>query len=170
MAAFTSVALSTHITRGLAKIFDLEILTHGTTFTNCYGILKNGADPSKGGSEIGSTYAYVGGNKEADFTTNTHNVFYVFKDSTAKKGCGIKNTHYNFDEKIEIITYSDLDGNTYDKQQFKKLSFKDMLELHFAPRFHSYLAATSRIDEEKNTSKKITIMINEFLIFYFPQR
>ncbi len=67
------LSISSQVTIGLAKVFDFEILTHGTSFTNCYGILKNGADPSKSGSEIGSTNFYLSGDSNISFMKNANN-------------------------------------------------------------------------------------------------
>lgn len=76
-----TLAVSPHVTKGLAKIFNFEVLQHGTSITNSYGILKNGGDPSKGASESGSTHGVkvAGGAPEAIENCKDH--FYVFKDS-----------------------------------------------------------------------------------------
>src|SRR5580700_6720299 len=50
-----TLPISSQVTSGLARIFNFEILTHGTSFPNYLGILTNGGDPSKGGSKTGST-------------------------------------------------------------------------------------------------------------------
>lgn len=148
--------ISSQVTIGLAKIFDFEILTHGTSFTNCYGILKNGADPSKGGSKIGSTNFYVGGDSSSSFIKNTNNYFYVFKDSEAKKGlgCKITSTSYHSDEPTTISGFQDENGKFFKEQQFKELSLINQMELYLSPRFHAALAAISHTDTIENKIKK----------------
>lgn len=154
--------ISSHVIVGLAKIFDFEILTHGTSFTNCYGILKNGADPSKGGSKIGSTKFYVGGDRDSIFTKNANNQFYVFKDSEAKKGlgCKITSTIYHSDKPPTIISgFKDKNGKVFQEQQFTELSFINQLELYLSPRFHAALAAISHTDTIESKVKKIAEQI-----------
>ena len=150
--------ISSQVTIGLAKIFDFEILTHGTSFANCYGILKNGADPSKGGSEIGSTKFFSGGDSNSSFIKNAKNYFYVFKDSEAKKGldCQVTSTTYHPDKPPTIISgFQDENGKVFKEQQFAELSFIDELELHLSPRFHAALAAISHTDTIESNVRKI---------------
>jgi len=62
---------------GLSKILCLETLRHGTGPLGYFGIYRNGADPSKGGNQNGSSYA---GANEA-YIRDSENYFHVFKDS-----------------------------------------------------------------------------------------
>lgn len=84
--------ISSQVTVGLAKIFDFEVLTHGTCFRNSFGILKNGGDPSKGGSTNGSTQITVGigGMDPADsqMVNAARMRFYVFKDTEKRERDG----------------------------------------------------------------------------------
>lgn len=154
--------ISSQVTIGLAKIFDFEILTHGTSFTNYYGILKNGADPSKGGSKIGSTNFYMCGDSNSRVIKNSNNYFFVFKDSEAKKGLRRKTTEtsYHPDKPPTIISiFKDEKGRFFPNQQFTELSFINQLGLYLAPRFHAALAAISHTDTIENKIKKISAQI-----------
>ncbi|MBI2742590.1 MAG: hypothetical protein HYX48_01570 [Chlamydiales bacterium] len=64
---------------GLGNLLGLEVLRHGTCFSNYVSILTHGADPSFGGKENGSTIL-VGTARELAATKNR---FYAFKDSRA---------------------------------------------------------------------------------------
>jgi hypothetical protein len=157
-----SLLVSSQVTIGLAKVFDFEILTHGTSFRNCYGILKNGADPSKGGSEIGSTTFYANGNSNSSVMQNANNYFYVFKDSEAKKGLSSKTTrviHHLNGPSTVISGFQDKNGKIFKEQQFEDLSFIDHLELYLSPRFHAALAGISHTDSIENKVKKIVEQI-----------
>ncbi|MBI2742591.1 MAG: hypothetical protein HYX48_01575 [Chlamydiales bacterium] len=73
---------------GLGNLLGLEVLRHGTCFSNYVGILTHGADPSFGGKENGSTnIAWDLGKKmeESDDLARTKNHFYAFKDSETKE-------------------------------------------------------------------------------------
>lgn len=97
-AHYLTLPVSTYVTEGLAKIFDFEVLRHGTHFKAYNGILHEGADPNKGGS--GSTAVmsaeYERRKKEVEYGGKTQmhttyikgqdecrNKFHVFKDSDA---------------------------------------------------------------------------------------
>ena len=157
-----TLPISSHVIIGLAKIFDFEILTHGTKFTNCYGILKNGADPSKGGSEIGSTKFYTRGNSKVDFIGRTNNYFYVFKDTEAKKGLCTKEESTQFfpDKPPTVFSgFKNKNGNRFKEQQFKEKSLTDRITIYLSPRFHAALAAISHTVSIENKVKRIAKQI-----------
>lgn len=74
-----SLPVSSFVVRGLAKIFDFEVLRHGTRFSSYFGILKNGADPSRGGSgsSLGKGYK--------QFIKDSKGYFHIFKDSEIRR-------------------------------------------------------------------------------------
>lgn len=62
---------------GIANLLGVETLRHGTNAINYIRIRAAGGDPNYGGSINGSTVNW--------HHDNTHNYFYVFKDSELKK-------------------------------------------------------------------------------------
>jgi hypothetical protein len=152
-----TLPISSQVTIGLAKIFNFEILTHGTSFTNCYGILMNGADPAKGGSETGSTKFFVAGDSKCDFVKNAYKHFYVFKDSERKKGLvNVIHKIYHSDKPPTLISeFIDDNGKIFEKQQFTDLSFKDEIVFYLCPRIHALLATISHTDSIENRVQKV---------------
>lgn len=80
-----SLPISSFVVRGLAKIFDFEVLRHGTSFPSYFSILKNGANPSRGGT--GSSL----GIRCNVFIENSKGYFHVFKDSEVRRGGAFEN-------------------------------------------------------------------------------
>lgn len=64
--------VSTHVLRGLCKMTGYEALEHGTTWCSYVSILRNGADPSRGGEVTEKTRPRA--------ETGCPNNFYVTKD------------------------------------------------------------------------------------------
>lgn len=77
---------------GLANVFALETLTHGTGPFGYIGINLNGADPNYGGGNTGSSV----GSGFSRYIETSKNYFHVFKDS------GFYEDSSNFLEKIFI--------------------------------------------------------------------
>lgn len=61
---------------GLARLFALETLTHGTGPLGYIGISLNGADPNYGGGKTGSSVV-----AHSFYVEKSKNFFYVFKDT-----------------------------------------------------------------------------------------
>lgn len=166
-----NLPISSQLTIGLAKIFDFEILTHGTTFKNCYGILKNGADPSKGGSEIGSTIVSAQGDSNNQAVKDAHNFFYVFKDTEATKTRYSESTTniYNSDGTVtKIIEFEDREGNTFKEQQYRGLDFTEKPGFHLLPKFHAILAAIGpNVKTENKVKKNAEIIFKGAFTFLF---
>jgi len=62
---------------GLSRFLGLETLTHGTNPSGYVNILLNGADPSYGGSDTGSSATFG----RTDLQQKSEGYFHVFKDS-----------------------------------------------------------------------------------------
>lgn len=155
-----TLPISKHITIGLAKIFNLEILTHGTSFQNYYGILKNGANPSLG-SENGSTLFFDAPN--GDITKNAKNHFYVFKDSEAKKELYSKFTR-NKGMPDETIYYHDKSRLEHSQQKVANLSLKDRVLLYFQPRMHASMAGMApTVNVTNKTAHRVLLGVSNFL-------
>lgn len=82
-AHLLTLPVSTYVTEGIAKICGFEVLRHGTSFPQYFGILQNGADPSRGGEATGIVNGPNSGYKE--MLEKCKNRFHVFKDSTEDK-------------------------------------------------------------------------------------
>jgi hypothetical protein len=67
-----TLPVSSLVVDGLAKIFDFKVLRHGTTIPSYFGILREGADPSKGGT--GSACL------SSKYKDLSKGYFHVFKD------------------------------------------------------------------------------------------
>ena len=145
---FLTFPISSQVTIGLAKIFDFEVLAHGTSITNCCEILKGGADPSKGGSEGGSTRYYAAGAAKGSFVEAVKNHFYVFKDSEAKTGMDAKveRRTYHKDSHPTVTFEFVKNGKHFKEEQFEDVSFVDRIKLYVYPKFHAVLAAISHTD------------------------
>lgn len=141
--------ISSHVTIGLAKIFDFEVLNHGTSFSNCYGIWKFGADPSKNNTDIGSTFYYEEGDLKAPALQVTEPFFYVFKDTKAQKSLK--------------LNFEDLE-NHLELPLTRDLYFRDKVEIYFAPRVHAAFSALSHTIYIKNNIKKFV----HTLVFGLP--
>lgn len=74
-----TLPISTYVTEGLAKIFDLQVLRHGTSGKGYLGILRKGADPSCGGT--GSCENEILAEGQSSFVDKCRDKFHVFKDS-----------------------------------------------------------------------------------------
>ncbi len=73
--------------KGLADLFCLETLTHGSGPKGFIGISLNGADPSFGGGSTGSTASLKhGDSSQSNLLKNAKNYFYLFKDSELIEG------------------------------------------------------------------------------------
>lgn len=160
-----ALPISSQVTIGLAKIFNFEILTHGTSFKNNYGILKNGADPARGGSEGGSTLGY-----DKKLAENAKGYFYVFKDSqleisTTTKGSG--RTRQSNGEYVEKSNYSDKKGNLFDEEQFKSPNLLEKAQVHISPKIHATLAGTASSATENNVKKIAKIIFYGPTTFFF---
>jgi hypothetical protein len=146
--------ISSQITVGLAKIFDLELLTHGTSIQNCFGILQNGGDPAKGGSEKGSTRYYAEGNDETRLAAAVKNHFYVFKDSEVRQrraGEIVATKHSLTESPLTTFIYRDKNGNFLsetEKPQYENPSFSYLCGVCLAPRVHAALSGISSFAEE----------------------
>lgn len=68
-----TLPVSSYVSQGLAKIFGFQVLRHGTSFPKYVNILKNGANPSCGGSGSSQLNQY---DLEA-----SKNYVHVFKDT-----------------------------------------------------------------------------------------
>jgi hypothetical protein len=73
-----TLTVSSHVSRGLAKMSGFDVLYHGTCFPNMIGILKKGGLIQKGGTTSG---AFL--NEQGELYESAKNRFYVFKDSEA---------------------------------------------------------------------------------------
>lgn len=148
-----TLPISSHITIGLAKIFNFEVLTHGTSLKNYMGIITQGADPSKGGSAEGSTPFYTGGAMNSDFAQRTRNHFYVFKDSEIKQAKYEKSSGSRLNERFEMVSYVEyLDerGNRHLQQEYRSLTLFEKIEILIAPRLHAALSAIGKIPDTEN--------------------
>lgn len=120
-----TLPISSYVTEGLAKIFDFEVLRHGTSIPNYLSIIENGADPAYGGT--GSTVILY--NVDSDGISleaeTCKGRFHVFKDSecvlaphdNGKRGAYtsyrfpvvghiIKRTHTHFHAVLSGISYA----------------------------------------------------------------
>ncbi len=82
---------------GLARFLGLETLIHGTGPLGYIGIAFNGADPSFGGGDTGSTLAA----RFKDMASKAKNYFHVFKDSEIP-GSGFKK-HLIYSPKLTLL-------------------------------------------------------------------
>jgi len=99
---------------GLANLFTLETLTHGTGPHGYIGISRNGADPNFGGSKFGSS----AGIDDKWYLESSKNYFYVFSDSTLTFPC---------DHLQDIFQYS-----------ICKISEKEIIHIaYLLPRIHA---------------------------------
>ncbi len=71
-----TLPISSYLTQGAGKVCGFETLRHGTTFPRYFSILRQGADPKRGGQ--GSSKI-----KES-YVENSKNYFHVFKDCEAR--------------------------------------------------------------------------------------
>lgn len=97
------------VTQPLADILALKTYTHGTNFTNYLNIRCFGGDPSKGGSDTGSTAVFevfVGAEgKGKEELENCKGHFYLFKDiSDVAERCIV----YMMDHKVVEFTHGPL--------------------------------------------------------------
>jgi hypothetical protein len=158
-----ALPISSHITIGLAKIFDFEVLTHGTSLPNCYGILKKGADPSKGGSEMGSTFNSRE-DPEDSYIKNAKNHFYLFKDSEAKTGLYKEEKVTTFtNPPTKFSQYLDDKGEIFKEQQYRDLSFIENVALYLGPRIHAAFSGISASAHIDNKVKRIAAKVFHFI-------
>lgn len=150
-----AIAVPSIMVDGLAKIFNFEVLRHGTSLTNYISILQNGADPARGGS--GSTVTYTGGANTSDFALRTHGHFYVFKDSETNQGMYqrvesgklVVNRESPYEAKMVFESYyEDQNRNKYEKQQYRELTLVEKIENMLAPSFHAAMTSNSTSLEE----------------------
>lgn len=173
-----SLLISSHVVIGLAKIFNLEILRHGTSIGNHISILKTGADPARGGSEKGSTHQFTGGT-EVGMLSRTRGYFFVFKDSEARqlkykkieskslKAPGVwEDTSYYRDENGKMLTPAQYDSLSHE-ERYRPMNLSEKIEYYFAPKFHAAMSAYSSIPNNQNTISKIKKFIHAFLNFVF---
>lgn len=70
---------------GIANLMGLQILRHGTALPNYVSIMTEGADPSYGGSDIGSSMGFCQSldenPEENGYVKGSKNHFHVFRDS-----------------------------------------------------------------------------------------
>lgn len=155
--------VSSHVVVGLAKIFNFEVLTHGTSFKNHINILKTGADPSRGGSKEGSTEIYVGQDKfwGEEFHEKTKGYFYVFKDVELKRA-----TRYELPGKDanDLCIYVDKkSGKIYKEQLYRSLTLIEKIQVYILPRKHAALSGVAQVSSDKSTIKKIFYGMTNFL-------
>lgn len=153
--------ISSQVTVGLAKIFDLEVLMHGSSFTNCYGILKNGGDPSKGGNENGSTL--ISNQLMSDNRELPKNHFYVFKDTeirhNPRQEC---ETVVNAEGK-EITILKEIKDSGDEPSILKKI-----LTPYVFARFHAVLSGISHIHSYNLPCKIIQGIFFGFINLFSP--
>ena len=70
-AHLLTLPVSSNITEGMGKIFGFQSLHHGTSFPRYVSILKNGADPNRGGE--GSAFICK------EYVDDSKNYFHTFK-------------------------------------------------------------------------------------------
>lgn len=154
--------VSSHVVVGLAKIFNFEVLTHGTSFKNHINILKTGADPSRGGSKDGSTEIYVGqDNWDKEFQERTKGYFYVFKDVEIRRA-----TRYELPGKDANDPYIYVDkksGKIYKEQLYRSLTLIEKIQVYIFPRKHAALSGAAQVSSDKSTIKKIFYGLANFL-------
>ncbi len=161
--------ISSQITVGLAKIFNFEILTHGTSFRNFLGILKTGGDPQKGGSKTGSTG--FDAPPDSNMLKASLNHFYVFKDTKAQEVVRNETIIHKVDNS-EDYRYKNKEGCVvYEgpERQYRDSSLCENLINCVRPRIHATVSGMMQAGGEEGivgTAKKAVYAAGNF--FFSP--
>lgn len=119
-----TLPISSFVTEGIAHLKGVQILRHGTSVPNYFGILVNGADPNRGGSKSGSSQLTL------DVFDKTK---IIERGDEAIQRC--KRYFFVFKDSFEDV----LKGKP-------ELSFKANLLKRIFPRVHAFLSGSSVLD------------------------
>jgi len=143
------------IETGLARLFALETLRHGTSLSNYIKINFNGADPSIGEETTGSSILV----KDCVNTREARKFFHVFKDSEFCQ-CFVNSDR-------EDLILKDFDYNKFFKAPFSNLYGFLKTNVSFGVvafvqrKIHAVLSSTATLGylKAKNTVEKVAISI-----------
>jgi hypothetical protein len=130
-----SLLVSSQLTDGLAKLFNFDILRHGTSISNSFSILKQGVDPSRGGT--GSAKGSI------RYVIPCRNKFHVFKDVLRSCKGEVKIEFYGYKpnpQTGELETKKMYIAKSYELEftLFQRITFP--MQRLFCLKAHAYLA------------------------------